>query len=192
MSNDRQRVDVLTNAQGIDRVETKVDNLKTAPTGSYTNNPLDYVDPKAAARAHVDKNAVAGTYTLTTNPYPSDKAPVVTQVTNTFAPGTQGYKTSIEEIPSSVPKEYTDYRVTNTYTEANAFGKANSFGNNNNIPSNFNFASSDAGNLKISRADIGNENNVYNANKVYNTVESNVKRVEFPSGNDTRVVTRIN
>lgn len=150
------------------RVETKVDYLKTAPTGAYTNNPLDYVDPKAAAKSQVDKGATAGSYAIATDAVHSNKAAVVTTVTNEYN----------QAIPSSGAQGYQEYRVANTY--------------NSTIPSNVGLSSGDNGNLRITRADLNSENLASNANKGYSTVESNVKRVEYNNGGDTRVVTRIN
>jgi hypothetical protein len=178
---DKRRVDVVNVPGGVEKIETKVDYLKTAPTGAYTNNPLEYVDPKAAARAQVDKHASGGHYTITTDAVHANKAAVVTTVTNEFAQGSQGYKTTLEAIPSTVPKDYQDYKVTNTY------------GNYNNaIPSRVDLGTSDTGNLKVTRSDLNSENYAYNANKGYAVGDSNVKRVEYNNGGDTRVVTRIN
>lgn len=182
VNTDKRKVEVLSTAGGaLNRDETNVKYLKTAPTGAYTNNPLDYVDPKAAAKSHVDKHATGGTYTLTTDAEPHNKAPIVSHVTQTFAPGTQGYKTTLEEIPSN-HKDHTDYKVVSSYNNLNS----------NVIPSGVSYGTNDNGNLKISRNDLDHENYAYNANKGYNAVESTVKRVELGNGADTRVVTRIN
>lgn len=183
VSNDKRQVEVMTTGAAVSKVETKVDNLKTAPTGSYANNPLDYVDPKAAARAHIDKNAVSGTYTLTTDAAPMQKAPVITNVTQTFAPGTKGYQSTIEEVGDNSGKGYKDYKITTPYSNPNTYS--------NMGPSGVAMSNTDTGNLKISRADIGNENVAY-ADNVYNKVETNVKRVEYNTGGEPRVVTRIN
>lgn len=78
-STERHRVDIVPSSigYGTDKVETRVVTTKTAPTGTYNNNPVDYIDPRRAAQSKIGTN-YEGTYQVSTDPVLSRQANVVT------------------------------------------------------------------------------------------------------------------
>lgn len=178
IGSDVKKTSYAVGPAGIEKYEGKVETVKTAPTGTYNNNPLNYVDPEAAAKAHIDKNATSGSYTVSTNALKSNNAAVVTTTTNNYAAGTETFGSKVQKFGEDVKDKFTgmfkgsgtSYDVKTDGYNSNVGGVSDGYKVSTGSyqvagPGRVEFGSSNDGNLRIGRSDLNSENIAINANR---------------------------